>query len=123
MLATVLTALDRCRNGTTDRFEPINIPANESAKVVGEIFQFPTPMNVSHGNSSVVRRAPNMGLFFGNDDKEGNDKSKSETAVGGAQTGVVRAVSGSAKNGTVDLRLIFTFVLLCVGGMAYGLAC
>ena len=122
MLATVLIALDRCRNGTTDRFEPINIPANESAKIVGEIFQFPTPMNVSHVNSSIVRRAPNMGLFLGNDDED-NGKSKSETAVGGVQTGVVRAVSGSAKNSTVDLRLIFTFVLLCVGGMAYGLAC
>jgi hypothetical protein len=121
MLATVLTALDRCRNGTTDRFESINIPANESAKIVGEIFQFPTPMNVSHVNSSIVRRAPNMGLFFGNDDND--NKSKSETAVGGVQTGVVRAVSGSAKNSTVDLRLIFTFVLVCVGGMAYGLAC
>jgi hypothetical protein len=77
-------------------------------------------MNVSHVNSSIVRRAPNMGLFFGNDN---DSKSKSETAVGGVQTGVVRAVSGSAKNGTVDLRLIFTLVLLCVGGMAYGLAC
>jgi hypothetical protein len=116
LLATVLTALDHCRNETTGKFDPVSISANDSAKVVGEIFGFQTSDNGTHCNTTMVRRAPNMGLFFGNSDNEGAGNSKAEAAGGGA-------ISGSGANGTVSLRFVLTFVLICVGGIAFGLGC
>jgi len=53
LLATVLTALDRCRNGTTDSFSPVNISSQDAPTIIQD-FLFPKAEN-SSANRTVKR--------------------------------------------------------------------
>lgn len=77
---------------------------------------FERSANVTHSNTTMVRRVPSMGLFLGNSDNAQVGNSKGQTADGGA-------ISGGVTNGDVSLRLVLTFLLMCVGGIAFGLGC
>lgn len=53
LVATALTALDRCRNGTTDSFSVVNITGEDAATLI-EGFLFPDIGN-SSANKTVKR--------------------------------------------------------------------
>jgi len=53
LLATALTALDRCRNGTTDSFSAVNVTGEDAATII-EGFLFPDIGN-SSANKTVKR--------------------------------------------------------------------
>lgn len=50
MTAVALTALDRCRNGTVDRFKGVNITKGDGGKAIHQIFN-------GSANATLQRRA------------------------------------------------------------------